>query len=81
MSNTQITARKARNLVKRFLEAKGIAYDRLKAKTVDFTDLARASAVFVYIHDVALEHHESLKRLGQEYDFIAKPIVPGANCY
>lgn len=43
-------ARQAKQLVARLLDEQGLEYEKLTARTVDFGDLARASAVFVTIH-------------------------------
>lgn len=45
-----MTASKAKRLLAVELADYGIPYDRLTAKTVHFTDLARASCVFVTVH-------------------------------
>jgi len=45
-----ITPNKAKAIIKAALEANNLPFDKLTAKTVDFTDLARAKPLFVTIH-------------------------------
>jgi len=45
-----MTPRQAKQLVRDRLEAQGLQYSRLTARTVDFSDLARCSRVVVTIH-------------------------------
>lgn len=44
-----MTAMEARRIVHEEFVSRGIAYSSIKAKTVSFADLARASAVFVTV--------------------------------
>lgn len=44
-------AREARKIAKTALEAQGITYDKLSAKTVSFSDLGRGSLVFAEVHN------------------------------
>lgn len=44
------TVAAAKQEVRRELEARGVVFERLTAKTVSFYDLARCSAVFVTVH-------------------------------
>lgn len=39
-----------KQIIKAELERRGLPYTKLTSRTVDFTDLARASCVFVQIH-------------------------------
>jgi len=45
-----MTPRQAKQLVRDRLEALGLQYSRLTARTVDFSDLARCSRVVVTVH-------------------------------
>lgn len=45
-----MNTRQAKKLVRQWLEERGLPYDKLTAKDVSFSDLARASEVFVRIH-------------------------------
>ena len=45
-----VTASQAKKIVKSELERRNLPFTKLTAKTIDFTDLARASCVFVKIH-------------------------------
>ncbi len=47
---TTITPRRAANLIKVKLLSMGF-HNRVSAKTVGFSDLARTSAIFVTVHD------------------------------
>lgn len=47
-----MTANEAKKLMKEFLAAEGVEYDKLTAKTVSFTDLCRAECIFVKIHSI-----------------------------
>lgn len=42
-----MTANEAKKIVAGLLDKHGVRYERLRAKTVSFEDLARSSAVFV----------------------------------
>lgn len=44
-----ITARNASRLMADYLKAEQIGVNRVSAKIIDFTDLARKEAVFVYL--------------------------------
>lgn len=71
-----MTATKARSLMKAFLDENAIPYDKLKAKTVDFSDLARASAIFVkifgWIPDEA--NYNAVRKFARDNGFIAQPM-------
>jgi len=45
----EITARKARKLLIDFLSKEGLPYTRVQARTISFTDLARAKRIFVKV--------------------------------
>ena len=45
------TTHKAKKILKTELDRLGLGYDKLTARTVNFSDLARSSAVFVRIHE------------------------------
>lgn len=47
---TRTETSRAKTIVKRWLSENGFT-NRVTAKTVDFTDLARTSMVFVQVHD------------------------------
>ena len=66
-----MTARKARNIVKEFLVEKDIPYTTLKARTIDFTDLAREKVVFVRIGGWIPnpEAWQALKALAKKHGF------------
>ena len=44
------TPHRAKAIIRAELERQGLIYTKLTARTVDFTDLARAKCVFVKIH-------------------------------
>lgn len=45
-----MTVNEAKWLIKAELERRKLPYTKLTARTIDFTDLARASCVFVKVH-------------------------------
>lgn len=45
-----MTTNEAKKLIKSELVRRGIPFMKLTAKTIDFTDLARKSCIFVTIH-------------------------------
>lgn len=45
-----MSANEAKKIIKKYLDENGIAYTKLTAKTVGFSDLARGSCIFVYIY-------------------------------
>lgn len=45
-----VTVGQAKKIVKSELERRDLPFTKLTARTIDFTDLARASCVFVKIH-------------------------------
>ena len=45
-----ITTGQAKKIIASELEKRGLPFTKLTAKTVDFTDLARANCIFVKIH-------------------------------
>ena len=45
-----ITIYEAKDIVREFLKKNFIGYDKLTGKVVSFSDLARASCIFVTIH-------------------------------
>ena len=47
-----MTPAKAKKIVKRFLDENKLTYDKITAKTIGFSDLARCSRVFVTIHNM-----------------------------
>jgi len=47
-----LTPAKAKKIVKRFLDENKLTYDKITAKTIGFSDLARCSRVFVTIHNM-----------------------------
>jgi len=40
----------AKQIIKKELDARGLKYDKLTAKAVDFSDLGRESCIFVKVH-------------------------------
>jgi len=44
-----MTPNKAKVIVRAFLQSKGLSFDKLTAKTVDFTDLGRDRVIFVKV--------------------------------
>lgn len=46
-----MTTNKAKKIITSKLQELGLPNYKLSAKTVDFTDLARASKIFIKIHD------------------------------
>lgn len=50
MSIEKITPAGAKKIIKAALEERGLPFEKLTARTVDFTDLAGAKCVFVKIH-------------------------------
>ena len=45
-----MTTKKAKKLLVAYLDESGILFDRVTAKTVKFSNLARCSCIFVTIH-------------------------------
>lgn len=45
-----MTTADAKKLVASFLDARGLAYEKLTARTVNLDDLARARPIFVTVH-------------------------------
>jgi hypothetical protein len=45
-----VSTHEAKKITREALDRLALPYTRLSARTVDFTDLARASAVFVTVH-------------------------------
>lgn len=45
-----MTTHQAKKLLKGYLDANGLGYTKLTARTISFSDLARASCIFVKIH-------------------------------
>ena len=45
-----MTPNKAKVLIRSFLQENNVPFSRLSAKTVHFSDLARASCIFVKVH-------------------------------
>lgn len=45
-----MTPTKAKKIMREFLDKQGLPYEKLTARTVNFSDLARCQRVFVYIH-------------------------------
>ena len=45
-----ITTNKAKKEIKEFLDNNNLQYDKLTARTISFSDLARGSCIFVKIH-------------------------------
>lgn len=63
----------AKALVQKELDKMGFSYDRLSAKTVGFSDLARESFVFVTVHGAqpgrAPEDYEKIEKMAKEQGF------------
>lgn len=51
---------KAKRLVGQLMDAEGIKFERLTARTVSFADLARGTAIYVKPHGVAVPDHRLL---------------------
>jgi hypothetical protein len=68
-----ITARQAARIMVRALEARGITGVTCKGRTVDFTDLARASRVFVRLHGWQTSEHgrcwDELAAIARSHNF------------
>lgn len=45
-----MTTHEAKKVLKQYLDAEGLSYTKLTAKTVSFSDLARCSKIFVTVH-------------------------------
>jgi len=45
-----MTTSQAKTIIKQAIESRGLQFAKLTAKTVDFTDLARCSRIFVKVH-------------------------------
>lgn len=71
-----MNARKAKALMKKFLDENGIGYTELKAKTVSFQDLMRDGRVFVKIFGWTPDekNYELVKQFGKDNGFIAQPM-------
>jgi hypothetical protein len=67
-----ITAYKAKSLVRYWLKSRGLD-NRVTAKTVDFTDLARCSKIFVTVHGwKPSENWYDLEILAHGYNFLVE---------
>lgn len=65
-----ITIQEAKAIVREFLHKNAIGYERLTGKVVSFSDLARASRVFVTIHGwQPSPQAEALNQLAREAGF------------
>lgn len=73
---SSISARKAGSIIKTELVQRGLPFTRVTARTLDFTDLARAQAVFVTVNGwepnpAAAE----LKQLARQHGFFVEFYV------
>lgn len=50
VASTDISPHAAKKIVRAFLEEHRLPFEKLTARTIDFTDLARAKCVFVTVH-------------------------------
>lgn len=69
-----MTPREAAKLMSKELSRRGLPFNKISAKTVEFTDLARARAIFVKIHGwlpnpIAYEIKEFGRANGFNVDF------------
>ncbi len=65
-----MNTREAKRLISTELNERGLSYDKLTARTVSFTDLARGQAVFVTVHGWKPDPASGeLKRLAKESGF------------
>jgi len=66
-----MTTNEAKAIIKRELVARNLPFTKLTAKTVDFTDLARARVVFVKIHgwDQSSPVWDELKKIAVQNGF------------
>ncbi len=65
-----ITLNQAKKLIKQELEAKCLPFTKLTARTVGFSDLARAAVVFVTVHGWKPNPQwDNLKAVAKKHDF------------
>jgi hypothetical protein len=48
--STELTPAACKLIVREFLDERRLPYERLSARTIDFSDLARARVIFVSVH-------------------------------
>lgn len=66
-----MTTREAKRIVATFLKERGMPFSKLTAKSVDFSDLARDSCIFVTVHGGRLSGAgwADLRVLAKSHDF------------
>jgi hypothetical protein len=67
-----VNTRQAKQIIRDAMENYGLVGFKLTARTIDFTDLARASCIFVQIHAPSYEpfpHYQELRELAVSNNF------------
>lgn len=65
-----MTCNRAKMLIKKELVKRGLAYERLSAQTVSFSDLARGGCVFVRVHGWTPDpSFEALEAVARQHGF------------
>ena len=76
---SEITAREAGKIVRWWLRDQSIAGIIVTAKTIDFSDLARCSKVFVFLEGafrvLTAEHWTMLDKLARDHGFLIYHFV------
>jgi hypothetical protein len=68
-----ITPNEAKRIIKQELDKRQLPYTKLTAKTVDFTDLARDSKLFITIHGwKGNPQMADLERIAHDNSFIVR---------
>ena len=49
------TIREAKEIARKALHTQGLTFEKLSARTISFSDLARASCIFVKVHGLGVE--------------------------
>ena len=77
-----MTVHQAKKIIKQFLDERGLKYEKIRGRTIDFTDLARASCIFVEVHGwtpnpAAIDAIDLAVKNGFRVQFFGPGIVQG----
>lgn len=68
----EMTATKARQLARTYLNERRIPFTKLKARSVSFQDLARATRIFVDVHGAPASEFDAMKDYAATEGFYVK---------